>query len=160
MCNFVHARGLSRNSSVTVETNFPSLALALFVRPPLVWLPARVFADKMRSEALARAPSTQYTRVFPRFSISFCLFLVVVRRGKYAFWVKQKTRERVVGVGVVSLFAQTLTAVGDRETVGHFQIVNVGRQSEFRGAKLNHPYPKRAVLLIRTPRKQTPCKLA
>lgn len=61
-------------------------------------------------------------------------------------------------VGGLSLFAKALTAVGDRETVGHFQIVNVGRQSEFRGAELNHPYPKRAVLLIRAPRKQTPCE--
>lgn len=49
-----------------------------------------------------------------------------------------------------------LTAVGDSETVGHFQIVNVRRQSEFRGAKLNHSYPKCAVLLIRAPRKQPP----
>lgn len=61
--------------------------------------------------------------------------------------------------GGVTLFAQALTAVGDRETVGHLQIVNVGRQSEFRGAELNHPYPKRAVLLISAPRKQTPCEL-
>lgn len=65
---------------------------------------------------------------------------------------------KIVLKAEVTLLALALTAVGDRETVGHFQIVNVGRQSEFRGAELNHPYPKRAVLLIRAPRKQTPCE--
>ena len=59
------------------------------------------------------------------------------------------------GVGNIFL---ALTAVGNSETVRHFQIVNVRRQSEFRGAKLNHSYPKRAVLLIRTPRKKSPWK--
>lgn len=49
-----------------------------------------------------------------------------------------------------------LTAVGNSKTVRHFQIVNVRRQSEFRGAKLNHSYPKCAVLLIRTPWKKSP----
>lgn len=56
-----------------------------------------------------------------------------------------------------SVSPPALTAVGDRETVGHFQIVNVGRESEFRGAELNHPYPKGAVLLVGAPREQTPC---
>lgn len=51
----------------------------------------------------------------------------------------------------------SLTAVGDGKTVGHFQIVNVRRQPEFGGAKLNHSYPKRAVFLIRAPWKQAPC---
>lgn len=50
----------------------------------------------------------------------------------------------------------SLTAVGYSKTVRHFQIVNVGRQSEFRGAKLNHSYPKCAVLLIRAPWKESP----
>ena len=49
-----------------------------------------------------------------------------------------------------------LTTIGDGETVRHFQIVNVRRQSEFRSAKLNHPYPKRAVLLVRAPWKESP----
>ncbi len=49
-----------------------------------------------------------------------------------------------------------LTAVGNSKTVRHFQIVNVRRQSEFRGAKLNHSYPKCAVLLIRAPWKKSP----
>ena len=56
------------------------------------------------------------------------------------------------------IFFLALTAVGNSETVRHFQIVNVRRQSEFRGAKLNHSYPKRAVLLIRAPRKKSPWK--
>lgn len=50
----------------------------------------------------------------------------------------------------------SLTAVGNSKTVRHFQIVNVRRQSEFRGAKLNHSYPKCAVLLIRAPWKKSP----
>lgn len=50
----------------------------------------------------------------------------------------------------------SLTAVGNGKAVRHLQIVNVRRQSEFRGAELNHSYPKRAVLLIRAPWKQTP----
>lgn len=49
-----------------------------------------------------------------------------------------------------------LTAVGNSKTVRHFQIVNVRCQSEFRGAKLNHSYPKCAVLLIRAPWKKSP----
>lgn len=50
----------------------------------------------------------------------------------------------------------SLTTVGHGETVRHFQIVDVRRQSEFRSAKLNHSYPKRAVLLVRAPRKESP----
>lgn len=49
-----------------------------------------------------------------------------------------------------------LTAVGYSKTVGHLQVVNMGCESEFQGAKLNHSYPKRAVLLIRASWKKPP----
>lgn len=65
--------------------------------------------------------------------------------GSFCSWTIYKT-------GTLSL-----TAVGDGKAVGHFQIVNVRRQPEFRGAKLNHSYPKRAVFLVRAPWKQAPC---
>lgn len=67
------------------------------------------------------------------------------RSGWFCSWTIDKTGEL------------SLTAVGDGKTVGHFQIVNVRRQPEFGGAKLNHSYPKRAVFLIRAPWKQAPC---
>lgn len=51
-----------------------------------------------------------------------------------------------------------LTGVGDGEAVGHLQVVDVGSQPELRGGKLNHPYPKGAVLLIGAPREQPPCR--
>lgn len=50
----------------------------------------------------------------------------------------------------------SLTTIGNSKTVRHFQIVNVRRQPEFRGAKLNHSYPKCAVLLIRASWKESP----
>lgn len=58
----------------------------------------------------------------------------------------------------IYIYFLSLTAVGYSKTVRHFQIVNVGRQSEFWGAKLNHSYPKCAVLLIRTPWKESSWK--
>ena len=44
-----------------------------------------------------------------------------------------------------------LTAVGDGEAVGHLQVVDVRREAELGGAKLKHPDPKGAVLLVCSP---------
>lgn len=68
-------------------------------------------------------------------------------------WTPVKSDSFHFKIGKICL---SLTAVGYSKTVRHFQVVDVGRQSEFRGAKLNHPYPKRAVLLVRAPWKESP----
>lgn len=51
-----------------------------------------------------------------------------------------------------------LTGVGDGEAVGDLQVVDVRREPELRGGKLNHAYPKRTVLLVGAPREQPPCR--
>lgn len=138
------------NDCVTVETNFPLPCTMLFILK-YASHSLDVFADMIRiGELIVKAHTFTQRRTSQNMGINilrmtWTLARKIHSRSYFPPFFFFKWGEIL-----------SLTAVGNSKTVRHFQIVNVRRQSEFRGAKLNHSYPKCAVLLIRAPWKQSP----